>query len=86
MRPLAIKQTMKDKLSTILTNQTSGRRTFLDWIIYLKINESLQIISHQKTKTRNFTSWKFSNGEQEDGFDPEDMETKGVGSRFYRKA
>lgn len=46
--------------------------------------ENQRIPSNNFTKTRNFTSRKFSYGEQKDGFDPEDMEPKGEGSRFYR--
>nr|KAJ0200113.1 hypothetical protein LSAT_V11C600300820 [Lactuca sativa] len=48
-------------------------------------HENQRISLNNFTKTRNFTSRKFSYGEQKDGFDPEDMEMKGEGSRFYRK-
>ncbi|XP_024985521.1 uncharacterized protein LOC112521090 isoform X2 [Cynara cardunculus var. scolymus] len=47
--------------------------------------ENQRISSNNFTKTRNFSSRKFSYREQKDGFETEDLETKAEGSRFYRK-
>nr|GEU77320.1 hypothetical protein [Tanacetum cinerariifolium] len=47
--------------------------------------ENQRISSDNFSRTRNFTARKFSYGEQKDGFDTEDVEMKGEGSRFYRR-